>query len=137
MPAYEGESMIRKQRAAKEGYVEVTFELPASLWAGHVELVGDFNKWQVGTLPFRQARNGVWQVTVELPAYQCFEFRYLIDGRWCSEYHADGCAATGRNGANCVVETTLPPELVEGVGQGMVHEAAYDAGMDFPLRRRR
>jgi 1,4-alpha-glucan branching enzyme len=130
--------MIRKERSAKEGYVRVIFELPASLWAGHVYLVGDFNHWQIGSLPFQQAHDGVWRITLELPAHRHFEFRYLIDGRWCSEYHADGAATTGRNGFNSVVETTLPPQYVGGcVGHGMVHESAHARGMDFPLRRHR
>jgi 1,4-alpha-glucan branching enzyme len=131
--------MIRKELSSRQGYVRVTFELPASLWASQVYLVGDFNDWKVGALPFQQTRKGVWSITLELPAHQAFEFRYLIDGRWCSECHADGYAVTGRSGANTansIVVTTLPLECLEDdTGHGVVHEAASDRGMDFPSKR--
>jgi 1,4-alpha-glucan branching enzyme len=128
--------MIRKEQSLREGYVRVTFELPASLWAGQVYLVGDFNNWQRCTLPFQQAHNGVWRVTLELPSHRCYEFRYLIDGRWCSEYHADGSAATGRVGPNSIVETTLPLKSLAGcTGHGMVHEGVQDKGTDFHSKR--
>jgi hypothetical protein len=130
--------MIRYERSAKEGYVRVTFELPASLWAGRVYLVGDFNNWQIGTLPLREGHDGVWRITLELPTHRRYEFRYLIDGRWCSEFHADGNAGRGRCGLNSTLETTLPPECVaDCAGHGMVHEALHDQGIDFPLKRHR
>lgn len=43
--------MIYKTPSPKPNHVRVTFELPASLWAHQVFLVGDFNGWGPATLP--------------------------------------------------------------------------------------
>jgi 1,4-alpha-glucan branching enzyme len=128
--------MVRKEPSSRQGYVRVTFEIPASLWANQIYLVGDFNHWDARTLPFQRARNGVWSITLELPARQHYEFRYLIDDHWCTDYHADGCAATAGPGLNSVVDTTLPLESLAGsTGHSIVHEAAFDQGMDFASKR--
>lgn len=129
--------MIRKEPSPREGCVRVLFEIPASLWADRVYLVGDFNHWDPRTLPFRRAHNGVWSITLDLPAHRRYEFRYLIDDHWCTDYHADGWATKSGPGLNSLVETTLPLEsMADATGHGMVHEAAFDHGMDFASKRR-
>jgi hypothetical protein len=129
-------SMILKKPSPQKGYVRVTFEIPASLWAEKVFLVGDFNNWDASALPFQRMRDGVWRLTLDLPARRRYEFRYLIDGRWCTDYHADGCMNGTLQALNSYIDTTLPPEnLVQSTGHGMVHEAAADKGMDFAIKR--
>jgi hypothetical protein len=44
---------------------------------------------------------------VELPIGQRFEFRYLIDGRWQTDYHADGFTENGFGSHNSIVDLTL------------------------------
>ena len=51
-----------------------------------------FNDWSPTAMPMAQERDGVWRANVELPAGKRYEFRYLVDGRWQTDYHADGCA---------------------------------------------
>jgi hypothetical protein len=128
--------MIQKEPSPQVGCVRVTFEIPASIWANQIYLVGDFNNWDPCASPFQRMPNGVWRVTLDLPARRRYEFRYLIDNHWCTDYHADGCTKGRFQGFNSFVDTTLPLESIATcTGHGMVHEAAFDKGMDFASKR--
>jgi hypothetical protein len=48
--------MIRKQPSSNANKVIVTFEIPGSIWADRIYLVGDFDDWDVHSLPFRYNR---------------------------------------------------------------------------------
>ena len=87
----------------------VTFEIPDSVWADRMHLVGDFNGWDRESLPFRHNGRDVWQVEIELEQGGEYHFRYLIDGdHWRSDYQADRHAA-GADGVNdSVVIAQLP-----------------------------
>ena len=123
--------MIYKEPSSKVGAVRVTFQLPASVWANRVYLVGDFNNWNPCASPFQRLHNGVWSITLDLPARRRYEFRYLIDGHWCTDYHADGCTENKYHGLNSIVETTLPLEtFVPEMGHSMVREGARGSGRD-------
>jgi len=54
-----------------------------------------------------QDRDGVWRARLELPIGQRYEFRYLIDGRWQTDYHADGFTENGFGSHNSIVDLTL------------------------------
>ena len=82
--------MIHKNPSSRPGHIRVTFELPSCVWADRIYVAGTFNDWNERAIPLVQARDGVWRATVDLPAGQRHEFRYLIDGRWQTDYHADG-----------------------------------------------
>jgi 1,4-alpha-glucan branching enzyme len=90
--------MLRKAPSPREDKVLVTFELPASLWATQVHLVGDFNDWNRTSHPLTQRRTDeVWEITLELDA-----------GRdWRTDYQADGCVPNPYGGYNSVVVTVL------------------------------
>ncbi len=100
--------MIYKTRSSQPDHVRVTFELPASVWADRIFLVGDFNQWSLTATPMCQERDGVWRVTVDLPSGCRYEFRYLIDGQWKTDAHADGFATNIYGTDNSIVETTVP-----------------------------
>ena len=100
--------MIRKIVAPTPGYVRVLFELPSCLWADRIFLVGDFNQWNDTATPMHQGRDGVWRATVDLPHGSSYEFRYLIDGKWTSDSHADGFAQNSFGVSNSVVHALLP-----------------------------
>jgi 1,4-alpha-glucan branching enzyme len=103
--------MIRKAPSPREGKILVTFELPASLWASQVHLVGDFNQWDRTAHPLTQRRSdGAWVITLELDAGQAYQFRYLIDGQqWCNDCQPDGYVRNPHGGDNSVVVASLPP----------------------------
>jgi hypothetical protein len=99
--------MIEKMAAARPGYIRIVFGLPSCIWADHVTVVGDFNQWSATATPLQQGRDGVWQATIELPYGVCCEFRYLVDGEWMTDYHADGCVSSHLGADNSVVVATL------------------------------
>lgn len=82
--------MIHKRPSTDEGKVVITFEIPGSVWADQIHLVGDFNGWDRESLPFRPTRQDTWQVELELDRGDEYRFRYLIDGHhWRSDHQAD------------------------------------------------
>jgi 1,4-alpha-glucan branching enzyme len=92
--------MIHKQSSASENKVIVTFEIPGSIWADQIYLVGDFNGWDPHNLPFHYNRQENWEVQLELDEGQEYRFRYLIDDdNWGSEWQADR-DAVGPDGAH-------------------------------------
>ena len=107
--------MIHKQPSSYPGYVRVVFELPSCLWADRIYLIGDFNQWDEHATPMRQERDGVWRATVDLPAGKEYQFRYMIDGQWKTDYHADGFAQGIYGADNSVVHTNLPVTALEEV----------------------
>lgn len=91
--------MIHKRSSAQGDTIIVTFEIPSTVWAERINLVGDFNQWDHDSLPFRQNRENNWYVELELEQGREYRFRYLINGDywgydWRADKHlpgADGC----------------------------------------------
>lgn len=104
--------MIYKILSPKPNHVRVIFELPASVWADRIFLIGDFNQWCATATPMHQDREGVWRATVDLPWGSQCAFRYRIDGQWKTDYHADGFTTNAYGTDNSVIEVTLPDELL-------------------------
>jgi 1,4-alpha-glucan branching enzyme len=101
--------MIHKRPSAEENMVIVTFEIPGSVWADQIHLVGDFNGWDRKSLPFRLTRQDNWQVELELEQGRKYHFRYLVDGAdWRSDRHADGHAPGSDGMSDAVVITDSP-----------------------------
>jgi hypothetical protein len=115
--------MIRKSASVTPGYVCVAFELPSCLWADRIFLVGDFNGWNETATPMKQDRDGIWRATVELPQGTVYEFRYLIDGQWTSDSHADGFVENSFGVSNSVVNATVPVVALPTV-ESQIHELA-------------
>jgi hypothetical protein len=103
--------MIHKMISPLPGHVRVVFELPSCLWADRIFLVGDFNQWDEKATPMKQDRDGIWRATVDLRYGAQVEFRYLIDGQWRTDYHADGHTQNSFGSENSLVRAELP-ELI-------------------------
>ena len=99
--------MIYKIPSPKAGLAYVVFELPSCVWADRIYVSGTFNNWDERSLPMCQERDGVWRARLELPLGQRYEFRYVIDGRWQTDYHADGFTENGFGSHNSLVDLTL------------------------------
>jgi 1,4-alpha-glucan branching enzyme len=98
--------MIVKRPSTHPGKTLVTFELPASLWAESVYLVGDFNAWNRTSHPFRQERDGAWRITLELEQGILVRFRYLVDGNdWQNDSSADQHTPNPFGGIDSVVRS--------------------------------
>jgi 1,4-alpha-glucan branching enzyme len=83
--------MITKETVKKQDLVRVTFELPSTIWADRVNVVGEFNDWDTTATPMTRNRSDAnWKVTIELKAGERYRFRYLVDGKeWLNDWHAD------------------------------------------------
>ena len=104
--------MIHKTQSPLPGYVRVIFELPSCIWADRIFLVGDFNHWDQRATPMCQERDGVWRAAIDLKAGTQAQFRYLIDGQWRTDYHADGYLHNEFGSENSVVHADWPAELL-------------------------
>jgi 1,4-alpha-glucan branching enzyme len=85
-----------------------SFEIPDTIWAERVNLVGDFNNWDCASLPFRRGRDGIWRVDVELDPGCEYRFRYLLDGAdWRYDWHADSYAPNSDGGFDSIIVADL------------------------------
>jgi 1,4-alpha-glucan branching enzyme len=101
--------MIRKRRSPRKGKVLITFEIPGTLWAERITLVGDFNNWDRDSLPFQVNRQGDWQIELELDEGKEYSFRYLLDGRdWRDDWQADKFEPNPYGGYNSIVVAEVP-----------------------------
>ena len=98
--------MIHKTPSNRVGYVYIVFELPSCVWADQISVTGDFNQWDAQALPMKQGRDGVWRACLELAAGRIYEFRYVIDGRWQTDHHADGTIDNGYGAFNSLLDLT-------------------------------
>lgn len=115
--------MIHKSRAPNPGFVRVVFELPSCVWADRIFLTGDFNDWEENELPLRQDRNGVWKAVLDLPVGRQYEFRYIIDGQWRTDSHADGFASNMYGSQNSLVIAELPQDELMVENTGLIRES--------------
>ena len=115
--------MIRKYRSPVAGHVRVVFELPSCVWADRISLTGDFNEWRENDIVLQQTRSGVWQATVDLPLGARYQFRYVVDGQWCTDSHADGMSDNSYGSQNSLVVATLPENEQPQDTPGLIHES--------------
>jgi 1,4-alpha-glucan branching enzyme len=99
--------MIYKDPIPDSENIRVTFELPSSMWAERVTLVGDFNNWDTTRDEMQQSRhNGNWRISLVLPKGREYQFRYLVNGQdWQNDWHADKYARNKFGTDNSVVTT--------------------------------
>jgi 1,4-alpha-glucan branching enzyme len=100
--------MITKEPTGTNGLARVTFELPSTVWADQVNLVGEFNEWDNLVTPMIQDRaDEHWRVTLDLEPGRRYRFRYLVDGDvWLSDRQADDHVANSQGSYDPVVDLT-------------------------------
>ena len=91
--------MIYGPQCLKEGTV---FVLRAE-GAHNVRLAGDFNGWNPDRTPMRMVRKSTYQVQLPLPP-GCYQYRYVIDGRWEKDPANQKVAPNPFGEVNSVVE---------------------------------
>lgn len=79
---------IKKQYLKSKPVCKVTFTLDAEE-AHNVALVGSFNDWNAEATQLTKLKNGTFKGTVDLDADNTYEFRYLVDGTYVNDEHAD------------------------------------------------
>ena len=87
--------------------VDLTFELPASVGAGSVALVGEFNDWSPDASAMTQSDDGFFRITISLTPGHSYRYCYLIDGsRWENDWQADRYLPNLYGGDDSVVDLT-------------------------------
>jgi hypothetical protein len=115
--------MIRKYRSPVPGHVRVVFELPSCVWADRISLTGDFNNWRENDILLQQTRSGVWQAAVDLPLGARYQFRYVVDGQWRTDSHADGISDNIYGTQNSFVVAELPESEQIQETPGLIRES--------------
>ncbi len=97
--------MIKKEPGPAPDEMRVTFELPPTIWAESVDLVGDFNDWNRTSHPMVRGRDDAnWHLTVTLKRGREYQFRYLVNGTdWYNDWDADRYVANPFGGDNSVL----------------------------------
>ena len=110
--------MITKAPSPQPGLVRITFELPETVSAEQVSLVGDFNGWDARANPLlRDGEGANWLVVVELKAGRRHRFRYLIDGQqWLNDWYADDQVRNPYGSFDSVLDLTAVPLVAPGAG---------------------
>ena len=83
---------LKKQFDAKKHVCKVTFTLAKNLTdtAKHINLAGDFNNWDIESIPMKKQKDGVFSVSVDLEKCGEYQFKYLLDGKvWINDKEAD------------------------------------------------
>ncbi|MDC0602423.1 isoamylase early set domain-containing protein [Aliiglaciecola sp.] len=83
---------FKKQYLKSKPVCKVTFKLTKeeAKNAENVRLVGDFNDWDLSSIPMKKLKNGSFSSTVELPKDAEYQFRYLLDDQeWENDWNAD------------------------------------------------
>lgn len=84
---------IKKQFLKSKPVCKVTFALNGEEVANaeKVQLVGDFNEWNVKkAIDLKKFKNGTFKTTLDLDTEKEYQFKYLIDSeRWENDGEAD------------------------------------------------
>jgi hypothetical protein len=105
--------MLKKQYVKSRKVWKVTFELPETelpetIKAKRVHLVGDFNDWDPTAMPMVR-RQGTFRATIELQPGQETSFRYLVNGEhWYNDRRADAYVPNRFGEDNCIVTAPAP-----------------------------
>lgn len=99
--------MVHKTESVIPMHIRVTFELPSDTWGEKIYVVGEFNDWSTKETPFKQARDGTWRATVDVPCNRCYEFYYLIDGQKRTDFSTDRCIHHHKHKENSLLIGTL------------------------------
>ena len=97
---------LKKQFDAKKHVCKVTFTLAEDMAnsSNQVNLAGDFNNWDIESIPMKKLKNGDYSVSVNLKDGMEYQFRYLVEGLgWLNEIEADKYVRNGFQTENSVV----------------------------------
>lgn len=83
---------LKKQYAKTKPVCKVTFTIPKTIagTAKSIQLVGEFNNWNIHQTPLKRMKNGHFSATLELSVGREYQFRYLLDDcNWMNDRNAD------------------------------------------------
>jgi len=97
---------LKKRLNATKQLCSVTFTVTKDIAssADRVNLAGDFNNWNMESIPMKQLKDGEFSVSVYLKKGHEYQFKYLIDGvDWLNETDADKYVLNNFQTENSVV----------------------------------
>jgi 1,4-alpha-glucan branching enzyme len=74
-------NLSTRKKVSKKSSVEFTFFAPD---ARDVYLIGEFNDWDIHSLPMKKENEKDWKATIELIPGR-YEYKYFVDGSWVGE----------------------------------------------------
>lgn len=92
--------------------------------AESVFLAGTFNDWDPQSMPMQRTGDGAWRTELELAPGR-YEYKFILDGRWCCEPGCEDkavrphCVPNSFGTMNRVIEVSVGGSVVE-VGAGDV-----------------
>ncbi len=100
---------IKKQYLKTRPVCRATFRIPqeAAKEARTVNIVGEFNEWNIYKTPMKKLKNGSFTAIVDLAPNREYQFRYLVDETaWDNDWHADKYVFSTYGGCENSVVTT-------------------------------
>ena len=91
-------------KSAKTKAKQVRFHLFAPE-ARTISLAGDFNGWDIHSLPMQKDKEGNWKISVNLDPGR-YEYRFYADGVWQDDPIAEERVVNPFGGQNCVMLVT-------------------------------
>ena len=90
-------------RPLGDGTFECQFSFQSIKSAQRVNLAGEFNGWNTQATAMSRGDDGVWRVTVQMPAGQQ-QYKFVADGdQWQSDPRNDQVISDGQGGNNSVI----------------------------------
>ncbi len=83
---------LKKQFYENKSVCKVTFKLAKDIAesARMVNLAGDFNNWDINSIPMKKLKGGEYSASLVLPKGREYQFKYIVDGTsWVNEKEAD------------------------------------------------
>ena len=83
---------LKKRYMKSSPKCKVTFNLPKDITrsAKKVNVVGEFNNWDIKATPLKKQKNQMYKITLDLEKGKEYQFRYLIDeNNWVNDWEAD------------------------------------------------
>ena len=97
---------LKKQFLKTKPVCKITFVLSKNITASanHVNLTGDFNNWDIESIPMKKTKSGEFSVSIDLEKGKEYQFKYIIDGKeWLNEMEADKFVLNEFQSENSVV----------------------------------
>jgi 1,4-alpha-glucan branching enzyme len=70
--------------------------------ASQVFLAGSFNQWDPGSRPLKKDPKGWWKTSVTL-GQSIYQYRFVVDGSWCSDPRSSQECDNGLGTSNSVI----------------------------------
>jgi len=101
----EGKTRSMENSAQKEAIKKNGKKVEFSLFAPkakEVYLTGEFNRWDIRSMPMKRSKDGYWKVQTSLPPGR-YEYKFLADNHWVEGLPAGELAANSFGTQNLVL----------------------------------